>query len=136
MNESDFKKWVRKNWPWWVESYEPRRGTGIGIPDLQIVVGGRLVPVELKMGEFHNGKLITREVRPAQIAWHREINSYGIRTVLLVGAYDFGKEEWRAYPIDARRINDWRNGFEVGEPLVENNFASLFDLWCQQLLTT
>ncbi len=35
-------KWIRDNWDGWIESYEPRLGSSVGIPDIQIVVDGIL----------------------------------------------------------------------------------------------
>lgn len=136
MNENDFKRWVRDSWAGWLESYEPRRGTGIGIPDIQIVVDKVLIPVELKVGEIENGWVIPREVRPAQIQWHRELNHYGVRTVLLIGVYDYEDEVWLPYPIDGRLIANWRNGFEIIETIPELLFDSMFTRWCRKLLTT
>jgi hypothetical protein len=110
MSEQKFKSWLRKHWDGWFESYEPRKGSGIGIADVQVVVDGRIVPLELKIGKFVNGLLCPEEVRPAQINWHRELNAAGIHSFFLVGVPD--KKLWAIYIIRPNRIVKWSEGYE------------------------
>jgi len=133
MNEAQFKKWFRKHWSGWVESYEPRRGSGIGIPDLQIVAGGRIVPIELKFGTIKDGILYPNEVRPAQIAWHRKLNDAGVASILLIGIYDYVADDFVACAVDALHIRNWRNGYKyyVVLPSVDReSFRSVLSAWC------
>lgn len=133
MTESEFKKWFRKQWLGWVESYEPRRGSGIGIPDLQIVAGGRIVPIELKVGAIKNDILYPREVRPAQIVWHRKLNDAGIASILLIGVYDLAADDFVACAVDAKHINNWRHGYKHYVKLIGGDkalFTSVFSIWC------
>lgn len=90
MTESEFKKWVRKNWKGWLSSYEPRKGGTVGVADLQIVVKKRLVPIELKVGHIVDN--LTREVpllrladvRGAQLEWHRGLIQEEVPAFFLV----------------------------------------------------
>lgn len=134
MTESEFKQWFRKQWAGWVESYEPRRGSGIGIPDLQIVAGGRIVPIELKVGIIKDGVLYPREVRPVQIAWHRKLNEWGIASVLLIGVYDLVADDFVACAVDAQYMRNWRNGYKHYIKLPVNDkalFNHVFASWCR-----
>jgi len=133
VTESEFKKWFRKKWLGWVESYEPRRGSGIGIPDLQIVANKRIVPIELKIGTIKDGLLYPREVRPAQIAWHRKLNDAGIASILLIGVYDLVADDFVACAVDAQYISNWRHGYKHYVKLPVNDralFNSVFAAWC------
>jgi len=133
MTESEFKQWFRKQWLGWVESYEPRRGSGVGIPDLQIVAGGRIVPIELKIGTIKDGVLYPREVRPVQIAWHRKLNDAGIASILLIGVYDLVADDFVACAVDAQYMRNWRHGYKhyVKLPVKDKDlFTSVFSAWC------
>lgn len=86
MNESQFKVWFRDNWKGWLSSYEPRKGGTTGIADLQIVVKGRLVPVELKVATFlDDGKVDPERIRPAQIQWHHSLAKAGGFSIIVFG---------------------------------------------------
>lgn len=85
MRENQFREWVRRRWKGWISSYEPRRGSTIGIPDLQIIVCGIIVPIELKVGTVVDGELFCHDIRPAQIQWHRSLREAGARSFFLVG---------------------------------------------------
>jgi hypothetical protein len=135
MNESDFKKWLRQNWSGWIESYEPRRGTGIGIPDIQIVVDCQLLPIELKVGEFDpRGRLHPREIRPAQIMWHKKLHEHGVATVLLIGVWDVVKESWSAWPVHGTMIEFWRKGYESGSSFNEDTINTDFVQVCRDMI--
>lgn len=100
MTESEFKRWVRKNWKGWLSSYEPRKGGTVGVADLQVVVKKRLVPIELKVGRIINH--LTRKepiielsrVRPVQLEWHRGLQREGINTFFMIGIGDGRKPEY------------------------------------------
>ena len=133
MTESEFKQWFRKQWLGWVESYEPRRGSGIGIPDLQIVASGRIVPIELKIGTIKDDILYPREIRPAQVAWHRKLNEAGVASILLIGVYDLAADNFVACAVDAQHMRNWRNGYKHYVKLPVNDKAlltSVFAVWC------
>jgi len=85
MKEQEFKNWFRDNWNGWVAAYEPRRGGTVGVADLQILIRGRLLPVELKVGEVQGKHLISHDVRASQVQWHRELFKAGGYSVFLVG---------------------------------------------------
>ena len=85
MNEQQFKSWFRENWDGWLSTYEPRRGGTIGIADLQILVKGRIVPIELKVGEIQGGKLFCHDVRASQVQWHRDLFKAGGYSLFVVG---------------------------------------------------
>lgn len=123
MNESEFKTWFRANWDSWLESYEPRRGSGVGIPDLQIVVGGRLVPIELKVGTIEDGLVFTKEVRPDQIGWHRRLGTFGVKSWFVVGIGE-KKTPDKIYAIRPEHVIHWRNGFDPFELELVTNINS------------
>lgn len=84
MSELDFKRWLRKEWKGWSEAYEPRRGGGVGIPDIQLLVRGKLIPIELKIGEIKDGIVKPREIRADQIGWHKRFMRAGGLSFFLV----------------------------------------------------
>ena len=102
MNEAKLKKWIRSRWSDWLESYEPRRGGGTGIADLQIIVDERLVPMELKVGVIKKETLFTKEVRGAQTEWHRRLNAAGVRSVFLIGARSDENGSLRIFVVNGR----------------------------------
>lgn len=138
MTESDFKKWLRQNWSGWIESYEPRRGTGIGIPDVQIVVHKKIVPVELKLGVIKDGILYPREIRPPQIIWHKKLNDAGVKSVLMIGVYDFVAEDFDVCVVEAEHMKNWRNGYKHYAKFSsadKSRFNFLLNAWCAARLS-
>ena len=85
MLERQFKLWIKKNWSGWLNSYEPRRGATIGIPDIQVLVKGTLVPIELKAGVLVGEVLKTKKVRASQINWHHKFSEAGGMSLVMVG---------------------------------------------------
>ena len=85
MLERQFKLWIRKNWSGWLNSYEPRKGATIGIPDIQVLVRGALVPIELKVGVLVGEVLKTKKVRASQINWHHKFSEAGGMSLVMVG---------------------------------------------------
>jgi len=112
MNESEFKRWVKANWYGWIESYEPRRGTGVGIPDLQLLIGGRLVPCELKVGRIADDLLYVNEIRADQTGWHHRFNKAGGSSIFLIGVGDKQKPE-RIFVFDAPAVRSWFTGIDL-----------------------
>jgi hypothetical protein len=93
MKEIDFKRWTRENYKGWSEAYEPRRGSGVGIPDLQFLVRGRLIPAELKIGEIKGEFVAVKTMRPSQIVWHNKFWKAGGCSILIVGASEYGEKK-------------------------------------------
>lgn len=114
LTESQFKIWFRKTWTGWVESYEPRRGSGVGIPDLQIVVDGHILPVELKVGKVVDGALVVNEVRPDQIGWHRRLIDAGVASIFLVGVGTGSKPD-QVFAVSPKAILSWKIGIDLFE---------------------
>lgn len=85
MLERQFKLWIRKKWSGWLNSYEPRRGSTIGIPDIQVLAKGVLVPIELKVGVLLGEVLRTKDVRASQINWHNKFSEAGGMSLFMVG---------------------------------------------------
>lgn len=128
--ETEFKKWFRRNWSGWIESYEPRRGSGVGIPDIQIAVAGRIVPIELKVGTLdENDVLWIDEIRPDQIGWHRRASESGIYTQFLVGVYEEGVLDAVVF-VDQFEIKNWKKG--IKDHFVIANFRSRMDYFNQE----
>lgn len=112
-HESEFKKWFRNNTPYWVESYEPRRGGGVGIPDIQIGVEGVLIPIELKVGRVDENHICwTEEVRADQIGWHRCAAEAMIPTLMCVGIA-MPKNQWQMIWVDGIDMRLWKAGYEI-----------------------
>jgi hypothetical protein len=126
-SETKFKRWFLGQWKGWSESYEPRAGSGMGIPDIQLLVGSKLLPVECKVGEWVRGNLMVSEIRPAQISWHHRFQAAGGRSCFVVGVDDDGKwAPWVVPVLDlvssgtnikkgiaARRVHMWSTYIEA-----------------------
>lgn len=120
--EIDLKRWFRANWKGWFESYEPRRGSGVGLPDTQIAIDGLLCPIELKLGEIDPYDVVwSYEVRPDQIGWHKRAALSGIATVFLIGCGWEKKTPKRIILVDGVDIRHWQEGLEIGGPASEIN---------------
>jgi len=96
--ELDFKRWFRKNYDGWSEAYEPRQGSGVGLPDIQVLEKGYLIPIEMKVGIEHSGLLKVRNIRPAQISWHYRFWRAGGTSFILVGVRCHEKH-WKIYEL-------------------------------------
>lgn len=120
--EAEFKKWLRKHWEGagrWMGSVEYAIGGDDGFADLVMLVdGGEFVPAELKVGKIDNGVIIPREVRSAQVIWHREAWAHGGRTYLLVGIPVARRDDWVVFGIEGDKISSWRDGWRIGADVV------------------
>jgi len=112
MTESEMKVWLKNNWDGWMETYEPRIGSGIGIPDVQVVVDRAIIPIELKLAKIEDGILRPSEIRPAQINWHRNIFSHGVPSLFLFG-YGTRNVPNRLFVKPGNYIQHWAGGFEI-----------------------
>ncbi len=106
------KKWIRDNWDGWIESYEPRLGSSVGIPDIQIVVDGKLVPIELKVADLSDGILCSSEIRPPQINWHRNLAAHDVLSLFLFGVGK-GNVPERLFAARGDKIANWSAGFDI-----------------------
>ena len=93
-SEISFKRWFRselKARGIWSEAIEPSRGSGVGAPDLVVLLEGKhLVFLELKIGQKKQLSdqiwvLQVSPIRPAQYSWHRNYQSYGGVSAIVVG---------------------------------------------------
>lgn len=109
MKEIDLKRWLRSNWSGWMESYEPARGGGVGVADVQLALRGVIIPIELKLGKCSNGLLFPHEVRPDQIAWHMNCSLHGISSFFLVGN-GVGKKPDELFLFPGRYARLWKHG--------------------------
>ena len=109
--ELEFKRYVRKHWPHWSCAYEPGIGGNDGYPDLQLMCPKtlKLLPVELKVGEFDGTRVFPRHVRGTQTVWHHEFAKAGGRSVLLVGVRS--GSDWVAYAFPGTHCEIWREGY-------------------------
>lgn len=114
MKESDLKSWIRKTWDGWCESFEPRIGTGVGIPDMMFIIQDVLVPVELKVGVLSDDGLVLypSEVRAAQLQWHHACNNAGVASWFLVGT-GTGKKPDRVFLVAPHHMVEWRDGINI-----------------------
>lgn len=117
-SESDFRNWFRDRWEGWIETYEPRHGSGVGIADIQIVCHNKLVPIELKVGTIDNQIVRPEKFRGVQIGWHRRLNDAGVPSGFLVGCptdlVRGNSDRFLAFWVDPWDAVDWLAGFEIG----------------------
>lgn len=124
-DEQAFKEWFRRQWRrrgHWIESYEPRRGSGMGIPDIQVLLPSEslglsvLLPIELKIGKITRNRLFPREIRGSQIVWHRDFRRAGGKAMVLVGIP--AAEGYQMFFASGPLLDDlsgWRSGYAIPE---------------------
>lgn len=114
--ELKFKRWFRDKFKGWSEAYEPRRGGGNGIPDIQLLIDRMVVPVELKVGYTDNDMLYVYEIEPSQVSWHIQFWRAGGVANIVVGIPS-GKQSWEVLtlPDVSFDLMQWRRGWKLSE---------------------
>lgn len=104
--ELKLKRYVRQNFNGWSEAYEPGRGGGVGVPDLQLLVKWRILPVELKLDG--------NDLSPKQKLWHKNFREAGGFSALLTGSKK-GRDPVKLYiraahitPYDHEQNSHWQ----------------------------
>tara|TARA_R110000822_G_scaffold287462_1_gene408721 strand:- start:285 stop:725 length:441 start_codon:yes stop_codon:yes gene_type:complete len=133
MTESEMKVWLRKNWDGWMETYEPRIGSGIGIPDVQIVVDKAIIPIELKLARVEREMLYSSPIRPSQIAWHRALSEFEVPSLFLFGVGKTGKKPVRLFVSMAGPVSRWEDGLPIEDlrelPISKKGFSSELQIY-------
>jgi len=107
---------------------EPARGGDTGAADLLVLVGQRIVPIELKLGHMQENGFVAFHnpgIRPAQIQWHWALSQAGGFSLLAAGQWDYEAKAWTTYFLQADNLADWRNGLV---PIADTNHGSLSEL--------
>lgn len=114
--ETKYKRKLRQLFgEFWSDVYETRSGSGFGYPDLQFLVGARLLPVEVKRGVVRkNGRVHPRNIRPAQISWHDGFMKAGGKSFIVVCWGKVDAMDAYALPSVAREhlVNYQKFGFD------------------------
>ena len=112
--ELEFKRWFRTKFAGWSETHEPRHGSAMGMPDLQLLVKGSLLPVELKVGWVKGGRLFVSALRPAQIGWHIRFMREGGVATIVVGIRK-ASNGWVALspPWTVDSLMGWKKGWPI-----------------------
>jgi len=124
--ETDYKRAFRASCGGWTSAVEPGRGGDSGAADLLVLVGQRIVPVELKIGQLGDDGLFRFHkpgIRPAQISWHFELAKAGGFSFLAGGQWVDGK--WQTYFFEASNLSGWRDGLV---PIADTEHESLAEL--------
>ena len=87
-NESNVRANFKNHWVGWLDTIQPGLGGTVGVCDTQVLIDGKLVPIELKWCELRNGLILPKRIRPDQISWHRRFNDAGGDSFFLMGADD------------------------------------------------
>ena len=109
--EADVRCWVRDHWPGWVEFYEAAHGGSPGVPDVQFMLNGLLLPAELKVGTLRDGFVLPKRVRPAQVGWHMRFAAAGGTSLILIGVQII--DYICVMIIPGTLANEWRVGYEI-----------------------
>lgn len=115
--ETKYKRALRSLYSqYWSEAYEPARGSGLGYPDLQFMIRGIMLPVEVKCGEAEGGVLYPSAVRPSQINWHAKLTEAGGHSWLAVCCGPPSRMTVYAAPSTRRdTLRMWREGWELSQ---------------------
>lgn len=103
----------------WSCLYEPGRGSAVGYPDLQLLIGGVLCPVEIKTCVVKNGAVYPSQIRPSQIYWHHDLLSAGGKSwiVLCRKVAGHGLDACALPSVDREYTSRWKQGFPLFEML-------------------
>jgi len=107
----------------WSEAYETRSGGGVGYPDLQLLVGPMLLPVEVKVGDLkgpsfpaYKNRVFPHRIRPAQITWLHEFKQAGGLAVLLICVGERRTmDAWALVSPDRDTLARWKDGYHISE---------------------
>jgi hypothetical protein len=114
--ETEYKRKFREICGCWTEVYEPARGSGTGYPDVQMLVDGVLIPVEMKRGDIKNGFVRPHRIRPSQIAWHHAFGAAGGKSHFLICTGPLRTmSAYSIAPIERTRLVKWRSGWTMDE---------------------
>ena len=98
----------------WSCAVEAGRGGTVGVPDMLVLMGSELVPVEVKAGSVHEGRLWCRRIRPAQIAWHEGLRAAGGVSFVWVGMGSGRSfDVWAIGSVDRGTLSAWREGWRI-----------------------
>lgn len=111
--EAEYKRRFRASIPFWSSAVEPGRGSDTGAADLLVLVGQRIVPIELKLGHIHPDGRVTLHspgIRPAQVQWHWSLAQASGFSLLAAGEWDEAVKTWRSHFFWGENLAEWRNG--------------------------
>lgn len=120
---------VTKGWSGWSDRIEPAGGSSVGFPDLLLFhpsIG--MLPVELKVGTLKHGIIEPRELRPAQIRWHKSFFRHGGLSAIIVGAEDEDGEVMIGIT-NGKHAEDLNEGINVLKLVRLKNITADIQLW-------
>jgi hypothetical protein len=96
------------------------------VPDIQVLLNGALLPLELKAGRLARDKsrLFIHELEPSQVSWHIRFWRAGGRAIILVGLPGV-RSEWEVYelpPVSFDLMN-WKKGWLWSETRKWQNWS-------------
>lgn len=116
--ETAYKRKLRVLIGGWSCAYETRSGGSFGYPDLQFLVDGVLLPVEVKVGKVEGDRLVSRQIRPSQIKWHHDFWVAGGKALILVCMGNVNEMDAWAVPSTRREVtSQWKQGWPVKDCL-------------------
>lgn len=75
----------RIRWDGWLETYQPTRGSGEGVPDCQIKIGDGLFPIEIKRAAPNKNGFKLSAIRASQVSWHKRFLLAGGKSFFVTG---------------------------------------------------
>lgn len=118
--ETVYKRKLRKLFAqYWSEAYETRSGSGFGYPDLQFLVHGLLIGVEVKSGLVGDlgsdiATIYPNMIRPAQITWHDRFKKAGGKSYIVTcTGTDYKMSAWSLASTDREYLANWKTGFPL-----------------------
>lgn len=127
-NEHDFRRWFLSEFDGWCDRVEIAMGMNPGFPDLLTMLDVGLVPIELKIASLSDGRLWSKEIRPAQIAWHHRfyLDNRGRQPLSLIVFGVWSSDRWRVFAVEGCFADRWEDGFALDDPeLAELSTADL-----------
>lgn len=120
--ETTCKRKLRKLFKkYWSQTNEIRSGSSFGAPDLQFLVNGMLLPVEVKRGvaDFVSigcGVIFPEVIRPSQISWHHEFLMAGGKSFIVVCyVHERIMDAWALPSVHRDVTSQWNEGFLLAD---------------------
>ncbi len=114
MLERDLKRWLNNAYSGQLQFIEPKFGSTVGMPDVEIPIRNLTLPVELKIGTLSRTGRLHVELRPSQYHYHIMEAERGHPTAILAAVGGATKFDVYAF---AGRHCEWAMWKEDGNTL-------------------
>lgn len=129
MSERQFQKWFLQKWAdagRWGMSLHPSFGSKTGEPDVMLLNGGVLLPIELKTAKIDaKGLILDSEARASQIRWLGQFAKFGGLSTFCAGIEN--GRGWDIYEFNGQSSSGSTKRFDLSEILAHSSVVEFGD---------